>query len=1071
MNNNCLSNLKLAAGFCLGLAAALSVAQAQTNVIGVGVPTGTTRNDTYIAAGFEFYAPATGTTINALGFWDANGTGLLKAHTVSIFSYDNAFDPSGYALVATATIPAGTVAQLIDGYRWVGIPTLNLPNNGQGGGYYAILATQDQDIWADNIGSAPYLNPAIGTVSGQGLFDPNRAYTVSSTLAIINGTGNPNDGYGGPNLAFLTPQPASAPAATPILWSATGEFSDDTVLSVAGASSNEVYGVDFGGSGAQTTTNGYTFNDYATSGNMSLSGGLSSYDNYLGGGGTTGDNGFDSILNYGIYGGNNIYGTLLNLTIGQRYNVLAVEADTRGSTGIQFSFTDELAESPAQTFTFPGGTPAIGGYCLGTFTATGTNQLFTMASGHIQYNGILVVKVPASAIVLVTNTLPASASVGPGTNVVFTAAFSNTPALKLQWQQLIIGSPNVTNLINTGVVTLTNNGIIYSTLTINNVQVSNAGSYRLAAINAANSANVVYSGLAPLTVIPEITWYSAGTYNGTFADNSVLALAGPVSNEVYGVDFGGSGAQTTANGYTFDDNITSGNMSVAGNPSSYGGYITGGATTGDSALDNMLTAGLYGGTGNAGTLNNLTVGQTYTVLVLLDDTRGSAAGGSVFHVTDGVTVSPGQKYAFANGTPKVGGYIMGTFTAQATTQPLTVLNVLGAASQYNVVLLEKGIAPPPPVPPTFASDLAPLLSEVPVGATMTFSVVVSGAEPFYYQWSNQNGPISGATNSSYSFNAMAGTNSYHVNISNVVAAVVSSTGVVLGETNAPPLIDLDSTNWALNNNGSVTPTIVDGGLTLTDGNGGEASSAFYDVGQYIGGFVASFTYQTSGGADGITFCLQNSSAGTNALGTTGGALGYSGIAPSAAFEMNIFAGAAHGGVGIRVGTNGAIGDFSNDGYNSTAPVNYTNGDNIYVQLYYQQGVLQVLMIDPTVPVTNLSSFFVNVPAVVGNSSAYIGFTGSDGGTSSSQTVSNLTYSSTTLPILTVANGAPGQVVVSWPVSVSSLFTLVQSSSLTGPWSPVTPVSSAIVGFENEVTLTAGGNLTFYRLMLNDPNAP
>ncbi len=38
------------------------------NTIGVGVPSGTTRNDTYIAAGFEFYAPAGGTTINALGF-------------------------------------------------------------------------------------------------------------------------------------------------------------------------------------------------------------------------------------------------------------------------------------------------------------------------------------------------------------------------------------------------------------------------------------------------------------------------------------------------------------------------------------------------------------------------------------------------------------------------------------------------------------------------------------------------------------------------------------------------------------------------------------------------------------------------------------------------------------------------------------------------------------------------------------------------------------------------------------------------------------------------------------------
>ena len=74
--------------------------------------------------------------------------------------------------------------------------------------------------------------------------------------------------------------------------------------------------------------------------------------------------------------------------------------------------------------------------------------------------------------------------------------------------------------------------------------------------------------------------------------------------------------------------------------------MTGGATTGDPALDTMLTFGFYGGPGNMGTLNNLAIDQAYTVLVLLDDTRGNAAGGSVFHVTDGVTVSPGQQYAF-----------------------------------------------------------------------------------------------------------------------------------------------------------------------------------------------------------------------------------------------------------------------------------------------------------------------------------------------------------------------------------------------------------------------------------------
>ena len=1056
--------------FAAVVAFALNHGANAQNIIGVGVPAGATRNDTYIAAGFEFYAPHTsGTTINALGFWDANGTGLLAAHTVSIFKYSGS--GSTYNLLISATIPAGTVAPLINGYRWVGIPTTVLPDNGQGGGYYAILANQAQDTWASSIGSAPYLNPSIGTISGFGRINGGQTYSVLSSTLPIAGDGNPNDGYGGANLAFLTPKPSTQPPATPILWTAQGTFTDDTVLGLAGAASNEVYGVDFGGSALETTTNGYTFDDYATSGNMTLSGGLSSYNAYLSGGGATGDSSFDTVLNFGIYGGNDIYGTLQNLTIGQRYNVLAVEADTRGSSGIPFQFSDDLGFSPAQTFTFPGGTPSIGGYMMGTFTATATNQIFSMYSPHVQYNGILVVKIPATAITLVTNTLPASAAVAVGSNVVFTAAFSNSPAVNVQWQQIVTGTPNVTNNINAGVVTVTNNNVVASTLTITNVQESNAGSYRLEAIDSGNSANVAFSALAQLKVIPLITWYPAGTYNNAFADDSVLAFAGAVTNEVYGVDFGGSGFETTANGYTFDDYGTTGNMSLAGNISTYGGYMTGGATTGDGALDTMLTFGVYGGTDITGTLNSLTPGQAYTVLVLLDDTRGPAAGGSVFHVTDGVTVSPGQQYAFANGSPKVGGYIMGTFTAQATNQPLTILNVLGAASQYNLVLLMKGIAPPPPIAPSLTADVAPIESAVPVGAPMTFSVSTSGSIPISYLWSNQNGPIGGATNSSYSFNALPGTNSYSVGITNAYGGIVSSTAVVIGETNPPPVIVLTNTDWALNNNGLVTPSIVNGLLTLTDGNGGEASSAFYDVGQYIGGFVASFTYQTSGGADGVTFCLQNSPAGTNALGNAGGGLGYAGITPSAAFEMNIYGAVAHGGAGIRLGTNGAIGDFSNDGYNGTGSVNYTNGDNIYVRLYYSQGALQVLLVDPVTPATYETNYSINLPAALGNGSAYLGFTGADGGVTSTQTVSNFLYSYTTPPILSIEPGVPGTVVVSWPVSVSTFFKLVQSSSLTGPWSPAVPVSSGIVGLQNQATLSVSGSAAYYKLQLNDPNAP
>ena len=95
---------------------------------------------------------------------------------------------------------------------------------------------------------------------------------------------------------------------------------------------------------------------------------------------------------------------------------------------------------------------------------------------------------------------------------------------------------------------------------------------------------------APLTVIPLITWYAAGTYNGSFSNNSVLALAGSVANEVYGVDFGGSGLQTTANGYTFDDNATSGNMSLE-QSLSYGGISVAAATTGDRRFDIILNVG------------------------------------------------------------------------------------------------------------------------------------------------------------------------------------------------------------------------------------------------------------------------------------------------------------------------------------------------------------------------------------------------------------------------------------------------------------------------------------------------
>jgi hypothetical protein len=229
-----------------------------------------------------------------------------------------------------------------------------------------------------------------------------------------------------------------------------------------------------------------------------------------------------------------------------------------------------------------------------------------------------------------------------------------------------------------------------------------------------------------------ISWVNIGA----FTDNTVLALAGSPATEVYGVDFvseggDGSGDLTTGNGYTFNDYSDSeGYMSIANvggtGQGFYGGYLQNGATTGDGTFDTILTCGSYGSINNTGTLNNLTIGQTYTVLVLLDDTRGPGApnlgqvAGEEAYATEGVSNSPPQDFVFPNGSPAVGGYLLGTFTAAATNQPLSVvsedslhngdpnnptnwfLNGFYGNSQYNTILVTTG-APVRPAAPALAT--------------------------------------------------------------------------------------------------------------------------------------------------------------------------------------------------------------------------------------------------------------------------------------------------------------------------------------------------------------------------------
>jgi hypothetical protein len=195
-------------------------------------------------------------------------------------------------------------------------------------------------------------------------------------------------------------------------------------------------------------------------------------------------------------------------------------------------------------------------------------------------------------------------------------------------------------------------------------------------------------------------------------------------------------------------------------------------------------------------------------------------------------------------------------------------------------------------------------------------------------------------------------------------------------------------NFTVNNTGG-GGSISGGTATLTDNNTFEATSVYYDTPQSIsGGFQASFTYQATGGsngfglADGMTFVLQNQ--GLNALGGTGSDLGYSGITPSAAVALDIWTPFE----GTAFATNGSLGSFT-----STSPVNLDSTDPIAVSLSYNgtTNVLTETLKDNTAGTTYSTSYTSDLASVLGAGTAWVGFTGGSGAGTSTQTVSNFSF--------------------------------------------------------------------------------
>jgi Legume lectin domain/Chitobiase/beta-hexosaminidase C-terminal domain len=201
-------------------------------------------------------------------------------------------------------------------------------------------------------------------------------------------------------------------------------------------------------------------------------------------------------------------------------------------------------------------------------------------------------------------------------------------------------------------------------------------------------------------------------------------------------------------------------------------------------------------------------------------------------------------------------------------------------------------------------------------------------------------------------------------------------------------------------------------LRLTDTNllGLEAGAAWYAAPLNVTKFSTSFTLQTTGSANGMTFCIQNQTAassdassllvsgGPTAVGQSQSGLGYSGSTGTGGRNSGILNSIAikfdlYNSPGNTTGlyTNGA--DLTGTGPQvSINGVNLNSGHPLNVSLNYDGATLAMKITDSVTGATFSHSWPIDIPSIVGGNTAYVGFTGSTGGLFANQNVTSWTYS-------------------------------------------------------------------------------
>ncbi len=261
---------------------------------------------------------------------------------------------------------------------------------------------------------------------------------------------------------------------------------------------------------------------------------------------------------------------------------------------------------------------------------------------------------------------------------------------------------------------------------------------------------------------------------------------------------------------------------------------------------------------------------------------------------------------------------------------------------------------------------------------------------------------------------------FNTTLAVIALMVAACEAASAASTGASPVFNYPDFSGSPSIHPTGTVAISGSAVHLTDGQSHNGGGFWYNTAQNIQAFTTTFTFQLPGmNGYGMFFVIQNSNgttnpgySGLNAGGNSANGMGYGAgggasqpalgnsigikfdatpfntpswfVAPGPLSSTGLYVDG-----GPAIGGNGPLAGFGPEVDLHRFNIGVGSNDVMQATITYDGSILTMLLTDTSTAATTRLSWPVNIPAIVGGNTAYIGFTGSTPEASSSATVTKV----------------------------------------------------------------------------------